>query len=248
MAVALAQDLPPSLRRASAPPPVLELGPLGDAARRPEASGAHRQVAVPGPSGVRQLWRQAIRSPGAVGLRVHFTDFAVGAGRVWVHAGRRHQPQVFGPYTGRGIHGDGEFWSDVLLGETVVIEYEPQASGTFRIAEISHLWDRSILGPNPLTLAGVRKVHLPPLAGGLDQYLAEQFRATRRFTVVSDPRQADAVWTEGLGTLDLVAAGAGYPIWSTPLPSQKPSSRAARRLARQIAGQVNKPPSPPSNR
>jgi hypothetical protein len=49
----------------------------------------------------RAVWRMAIQSDGASGVRVHFHDFAVGNGAVWVYSEDRSQ--VFGPYTGSGI-------------------------------------------------------------------------------------------------------------------------------------------------
>jgi len=218
---------------------VQALEPLGEAERRPGASGTHRKVGFKGPSNARQSWRQALRSPGAVGMRVHFTGFSVGGGRVWLHDGRRFKPQIAGPYTKRGIFGDGDFWSDVLYGDTVVVEYEPEEAGSFQIPVISHLWDRGILGPNPLTVPGVRAVHVAPMTGGLDKYLLEQIRAGGVFTVVSDPDQADAFFSEGPGTIVLAAAGAGYPLWSAALP-QRPTPAALRRLARDAAADMSK--------
>ncbi len=235
----LAADLPPSLRRALPAPPVQVLEALDEVERRPDASGAHRRVGLKGPSNARQSWRQALRSPGAVGLRVHFTGFSVGGGRVWLHDGRRFKPQIAGPYTKRGIFGDGDFWSDVLYGEIVVIEYEPEGAGSFQIPVISHLWDRDILGPNPLTVAAVRAVHVAPMTGGLDKYLVEQIRAGGVFTVVSDADQADAFFSEGPGTIVLAAAGAGYPLWSAALP-QSPTQAALRRLARDAVADIGK--------
>jgi hypothetical protein len=44
-------------------------------------------------------------------------------------------------------------------------------------------------------LTGVQKVYLMPMAAGLDQHLANQL-AGAGFTVVVDPKQATAVWTE----------------------------------------------------
>jgi hypothetical protein len=44
-------------------------------------------------------------------------------------------------------------------------------------------------------LRGVEKVYLMPMAAGLDQHLANQL-ARSGFTVVVDPKQATAVWTE----------------------------------------------------
>lgn len=45
-------------------------------------------------------------------------------------------------------------------------------------------------------LSAVQKVYLLPMLGGLDQYLAEQLTSLGVFTVVVDPKQADAVWSE----------------------------------------------------
>jgi hypothetical protein len=49
------------------------------------------------------------------------------------------------------------------------------------------------------SLSTVHKVYLMPMSGGLDQFLAEQLTAQRVFTVVVDPKQADAVWSERVG-------------------------------------------------
>ena len=46
------------------------------------------------------------------------------------------------------------------------------------------------------SLAAVQKVYLLPMVGGLDQYLADQITREGLFTVVVDPKQADAVWSE----------------------------------------------------
>lgn len=45
----------------------------------------------------------------------------------------------------------------------------------------------------------VRKVYLLPMSGGLDQYLANRLTREGRFEVVTDPAQADAVFTDRLG-------------------------------------------------
>ncbi|MCC6539350.1 MAG: hypothetical protein IT162_17495 [Bryobacterales bacterium] len=87
------------------------------------------------------VWRLAVRSPGAAALRVHFKEFRVGEGRVWVHNGK----EFTGPFTGPGLYGDGDFWAAVIPGERVVVEYQPpagtKASGAPPIGapEISHL-------------------------------------------------------------------------------------------------------------
>ena len=48
----------------------------------------------------------------------------------------------------------------------------------------------------PSSLSSVHKVYLMPMSGGLDQYLAERLTQEGVFTVVVDPKQADAVWSE----------------------------------------------------
>ncbi|MBI3693779.1 MAG: hypothetical protein HY238_02910, partial [Acidobacteria bacterium] len=48
----------------------------------------------------------------------------------------------------------------------------------------------------PPSLSSVHKVYLMPMSGGLDQYLAERLTTEGVFTVVVDPKQADAVWSE----------------------------------------------------
>jgi len=88
----------------------------------------------------RRVWRLAIRSPGAKSMRVHFQAFKAANGMVWVHIGRK----AVGPYAGNGVHGDGEFWSEIVEGDRVTIEYLPESSGAklapFTIREVAHLW------------------------------------------------------------------------------------------------------------
>jgi hypothetical protein len=47
--------------------------------------------------------------------------------------------------------------------------------------------------------AGVRTVYILPMAGGLDQYLAGWLTREHIMQVVTDPRAADAVFTDRLG-------------------------------------------------
>lgn len=96
-------------------------------------------VALPGG---RAGFRTALRSPGAKGVRIHFREFSVGEGKLWLHDGEP-DGAVAGPYTANGPLGDGDFWSDVVFGESVVIEYEPETGTSqslpFLIEEISHI-------------------------------------------------------------------------------------------------------------
>ncbi len=46
---------------------------------------------------------------------------------------------------------------------------------------------------------GVKTVYLLPMAGGLDQYLALQLTTGGVLQVVTDPKKADAILTDGIG-------------------------------------------------
>lgn len=45
----------------------------------------------------------------------------------------------------------------------------------------------------------VKTVYLLPMSGGLDQYLANRLTAAPMFRVVTDPKLADAIFTDQLG-------------------------------------------------
>ena len=161
---------PPSLQLSLPSPAVAALLPLGpdDLQRlqpqegRPPVIGVHRRL-PPGavtqsfsggavkttaegawqsiPAG--RLWRLRITSPSARAMRVHFRDFAIGAGKLWLYSA---DGQALPPYTGSGLYGDGNFWSDIVSGDSLTIEYLPDPATTkeavpFQIVEISHIWD-----------------------------------------------------------------------------------------------------------
>ena len=54
--------------------------------------------------------------------------------------------EVAGPYSGRGMYGDGDFWSGIVFGESATIEYlpgptaPPAEAAPFRIVALSHIW------------------------------------------------------------------------------------------------------------
>ncbi len=87
------------------------------------------------------LWRLAIQSPGATGLRIQFGDFAVGAGKVWIYSGP-DASQAQGPFSRRGTFENGEFWTGTTWGDTTIVEYRPadgkDRSIPFQIRALSH--------------------------------------------------------------------------------------------------------------
>ena len=161
---------PPSLQLSLPSPAAVALPPLGpdDLQRlqpqegRPPVIGVHRRL----PAGavtrsfsggavkttaegawqstaVGRLWRLKMTSPSARAMRIHFRDFAIGAGSLWLHSA---SGQIVGPYTGSGLYGDGDFWSGIVFGDSLTIEYMPDGASAkeavpFQIVEISHIWD-----------------------------------------------------------------------------------------------------------
>jgi hypothetical protein len=57
----------------------------------------------------------------------------------------------------------------------------------------------SILGAVEIAGSNVQSVFVMPMAGGLDQFLAHQITRAHAFTVVTDAKRADAIFTDRLG-------------------------------------------------
>lgn len=113
----------------------------GDGVRR-LAFGAVRTA------GERTVWTGTAASPGAYGVRVHFTDVNLPRGAaLYVY---NADGAAFGPYTGRGPNGTGEFWSNMVRGDVASIQLRGPAGsgGSFNVAGIGHV-DRELLGINP---------------------------------------------------------------------------------------------------
>lgn len=145
---------PPSLRRAmgNAPEVVLTPAPAGNKpvaetkpGPRPTKIGEHRLLGAgqlakgKWAKGTPPVWRLTVKSKGAAAMRLHFRDFQVGKGQAWVHNGK----DWFGPYTAGGLYGDGDFWSHVVPGERLTIEFasdaKPAKGLPFKVQEVSHL-------------------------------------------------------------------------------------------------------------
>lgn len=130
----------PSLRLPVAPPDVERLRREDE---RPDPTGrkCHRVgVALPlahdpaapttfvpladAPGGGR-YWSAEITAPGAVALRLRFTQFHLPEGaEIHVHSGIGEPGAVeFPPFRGDGIDGTGEFWSQTVVGDRAIVEY-----------------------------------------------------------------------------------------------------------------------------
>lgn len=94
-------------------------------------------------------WKQAITSPGATFVRVHFNDFSLAKGD-YVTVSSPDGTQSF-RYEDRGPNGDGDVWAFAVDGETAIVELHSTSGGGhgFSIADIGH--GTLALAPEPLT-------------------------------------------------------------------------------------------------
>jgi lysyl endopeptidase len=85
-------------------------------------------------------WSGVLASDGAAAVRIHFTDFDLPAGaELYVFA---RNGMAFGPYTGRGPNGDGDFWTNTIAGEELIVHLTSRAGAPrFTIAGLGHLTD-----------------------------------------------------------------------------------------------------------
>ena len=173
---------PPGIRLSLHKPREFALAPLSDSERALLAKpgtrvrvGVHRGVTPDLLStgawettrdGAR-VWRMAIRSPGAIAIRIEFFNFSVGEGKVWIHDGTH----VAGPYSGTGLFDDGHFWSASVPAESVTIEYQaapgaaPDSVLPFEIRTVAHRAVSVVRGrpsPSRPILSGLAPVATTP--------------------------------------------------------------------------------------
>ncbi|WP_441287959.1 trypsin-like serine peptidase [Sorangium sp. KYC3313] len=94
-------------------------------------------------------WKQAITSPGATFVRVHFNDFSLAKGD-YVTVSSPDGAQSF-RYEDRGPNGDGDVWAFAIDGETAIVELHSSTGGGhgFSIADIGH--GTIAIAPDPVT-------------------------------------------------------------------------------------------------
>ncbi len=96
----------------------------------------------------------SVKSPDALGIRVHITDFDIPDGdEVYIY-GNEADSEVQGPYTGQGPFKTKEFWSGTVNGDTAVIEYYSRGgSRDFRVSEVAHLYSHPVSSITPDVLS-----------------------------------------------------------------------------------------------
>ena len=92
-------------------------------------------------------------------------------------------------------------------------------------------------------LSNVRSVYILPMARGLDQYLANRLTNEHTFQVVTDPKMADAVFTDHIGETFQNQMDALYPpppppvpVKAEPDPNEKPDRKKMKKDADDAKG------------
>ena len=111
------------------------------------------------------------------------------AGSLWLYSA---SGQVVGPYTGSGLYGDGDFWSGIVFGDSLTIEYMPDGASTkeavpFQIVAISHIWDDAFGGgveggvrwPQGALGSSDRRGSLKPLPDRINVAVGTQLKKSR---------------------------------------------------------------------
>jgi len=130
----------------------------------------------------RRLWTLAIRSPGAHGMRLHFTEFDAGDAAVLVYAYGPAGLEVRGPFSKTGPGGVGDFWTSILPGDQVFVEITGHVAPEFQIAGVLHM-DRDPDHEADGGIAAPLSCHLDAMCESLPPYVLE---ATAKFTYVDD--------------------------------------------------------------
>ncbi len=117
-----------------------------------QTNGSFRTVL----KGSRQIDALVLRSPKAVGLRIHIEGMHLADGEsLFIYGLDGSIADSKTEITGSGPFGNGEFWSDVTLGDTVVIErvwddsdWRDMKGSDFTVSEVSHLIENPLSGLN----------------------------------------------------------------------------------------------------
>ncbi len=81
----------------------------------------------------------------------------------------------------------------------------------------------ALAAPPKTELTQVRKVYLLPMRNGMEQYLANRLTGLGIFQVVTDPKRADAIFTDGIGE----AFESRQAEWFPQKPIKQTSDEAA---------------------
>jgi V8-like Glu-specific endopeptidase len=104
------------------------------------------------------VWAGVLRSPEAAASRIYITGLDLPAGaELFVYS---RDGMAFGPYTGRGPNGNGELWTNTVVGAEVVVQLHARgvAVPDFTISGFGHLTPDFAMARNlkPVAEAGTQ--------------------------------------------------------------------------------------------
>jgi hypothetical protein len=102
---------------------------------------------LPQPDGSR-LWMLDITSPGAVSVKVHFSNFMLPIGMT-LHVSSPDQAAEPDEFQSRGPFDDGDFWTPLVRGDTVRLtvghesgtDWQGDPAALFQIADVGHVYE-----------------------------------------------------------------------------------------------------------
>jgi len=120
-----------------------------NASLRPPRVGMVREVSrifgpdsfvnvAPDAANERKVWAMALRSPGALSIRLRFVNFDIGDASVIVYARNGDEVITLGPFSGKGPQRSGDFWTLSLPGDTAFIEFSGDGEPRIEVAEVMH--------------------------------------------------------------------------------------------------------------
>ena len=140
------------------------------------------------------VYSTELSSPGATGLRVQFAGFNLPVGgAMFLYT---EEGQVFGPYTGRGPFGDGNFDSNTLAGDTITLQIRQTGPASeramretrFRIVGLGHIRPRFMAGECGFNASCVKNAACgsDPAVNGAENAVAHMlFRSGRSYYICS---------------------------------------------------------------
>ncbi|MDA8021115.1 MAG: trypsin-like peptidase domain-containing protein [Thermoanaerobaculia bacterium] len=117
---------------------------FSDVDRRARKGSSHHAKGVLRINDSRFTWFTKVRANGATATRLHFTDVKLPNGvELFVYSS---MGEAFGPYTGKGVNGNGDFWSNTVMGPEVRVQLQYRgeqidrvlAATRLKIAEVVH--------------------------------------------------------------------------------------------------------------
>jgi hypothetical protein len=86
-----------------------------------------------------KVWAFAVRSPGAQGIRLRFSEVHLAGASLTVYSPLTEHPIVFGPQDRTDPRGELEIWTSVLPGDTVVVEVSGDVYPEMILDQVVHL-------------------------------------------------------------------------------------------------------------